>query len=191
MQVRALQAGACTLLGLPLRAPLSPQSALLLPLPMHRAKYYNNCIFHNVQQNFLVQTGDPTGKGKGGSSIYGCDLVSLYLNVCISVSESASIDRTHQQGGAAWLSLQRQVLPSYADGASFCMLACHQAHLAVHLSAVSPVWSLLGLLKFSELAALAAHCASEGGRLQSLAVDATYVHSYSNFCLSRQRQRRK
>lgn len=87
MQVRALQAGACTLLGLPLRAPLSPQSALLLPLPMHRAKYYNNCIFHNVQHNFLVQTGDPTGKGKGGSSIYGCDLVSLYLNVCISVSE--------------------------------------------------------------------------------------------------------
>jgi peptidyl-prolyl cis-trans isomerase-like 4 len=36
-----------------------------------RAKYYNNCIFHNVERNFLVQTGDPTGTGKGGSSIYG------------------------------------------------------------------------------------------------------------------------
>lgn len=38
---------------------------------MCRTKYYNNCIFYNVQQNFLVQTGDPTGTGKGGTSIYG------------------------------------------------------------------------------------------------------------------------
>lgn len=37
----------------------------------HRIKYYNNVLFHNVQQNFIVQTGDPTGTGKGGSSIDG------------------------------------------------------------------------------------------------------------------------
>lgn len=37
-----------------------------------RIKYYNNCLFHNVQRNFIVQTGDPTGTGKGGSSVYGC-----------------------------------------------------------------------------------------------------------------------
>ncbi|KAL6759755.1 cyclophilin-like domain-containing protein [Haematococcus lacustris] len=36
-----------------------------------KLKYYNNCLFHSVQRNFLVQTGDPTGSGKGGSSIYG------------------------------------------------------------------------------------------------------------------------
>jgi peptidyl-prolyl cis-trans isomerase-like 4 len=34
-------------------------------------KYYNNCLFYNVQQNFIAQTGDPTGTGKGGSSVYG------------------------------------------------------------------------------------------------------------------------
>lgn len=34
-------------------------------------KYYNNCLFHNVQRNFIAQTGDPTGSGKGGSSVYG------------------------------------------------------------------------------------------------------------------------
>lgn len=34
-------------------------------------KYYNNCLFHNIQKDFLVQTGDPTGSGKGGQSIYG------------------------------------------------------------------------------------------------------------------------
>ena len=39
---------------------------------MCRIKYYNGVLFHNVQQNFIVQTGDPTGTGKGGSSIDGC-----------------------------------------------------------------------------------------------------------------------
>ncbi|MCO5575186.1 hypothetical protein L7F22_028983 [Adiantum nelumboides] len=30
----------------------------------------NNCLFHLVQKDFLVQTGDPTGTGSGGESIY-------------------------------------------------------------------------------------------------------------------------
>jgi cyclophilin family peptidyl-prolyl cis-trans isomerase len=37
-----------------------------------RIKYYNNSLFHNVQRDFIAQTGDPTGTGKGGDSIYGC-----------------------------------------------------------------------------------------------------------------------
>ena len=37
----------------------------------YRIKYYNNVLFHNVQNNFIVQTGDPTGTGKGGDSVYG------------------------------------------------------------------------------------------------------------------------
>jgi peptidyl-prolyl cis-trans isomerase-like 4 len=36
-----------------------------------KIKYYNNVIFHNVQKDFLAQTGDPSGTGKGGTSIYG------------------------------------------------------------------------------------------------------------------------
>lgn len=35
-----------------------------------RIKYYNNSLFHNVQRDFLAQTGDPTGTGKGGDSLY-------------------------------------------------------------------------------------------------------------------------
>jgi peptidyl-prolyl cis-trans isomerase-like 1 len=33
--------------------------------------YYNNCKFHRVIPNFMVQTGDPTATGRGGASIYG------------------------------------------------------------------------------------------------------------------------
>lgn len=36
-----------------------------------KIKYYNNCLFYNVQQNFIVQSGDPTNTGKGGESIWG------------------------------------------------------------------------------------------------------------------------
>ncbi|XP_041660704.1 peptidyl-prolyl cis-trans isomerase-like 4 [Cheilinus undulatus] len=35
-----------------------------------KIKYYNYCLIHNVQRNFIVQTGDPTGTGRGGESIY-------------------------------------------------------------------------------------------------------------------------
>jgi peptidyl-prolyl cis-trans isomerase SDCCAG10 len=33
--------------------------------------YYDDCIFHRVIKEFIVQTGDPTGTGDGGESIFG------------------------------------------------------------------------------------------------------------------------
>lgn len=33
--------------------------------------YYNNVIFHRIIPDFMIQGGDPTGTGRGGSSIYG------------------------------------------------------------------------------------------------------------------------
>lgn len=32
--------------------------------------YYNNVVFHRLVKNFIVQTGDPSGTGQGGESIY-------------------------------------------------------------------------------------------------------------------------
>lgn len=36
-----------------------------------KAKYYNNCLFFNIQSDFIVQTGDPTNTGRGGTSLNG------------------------------------------------------------------------------------------------------------------------
>ena len=33
--------------------------------------YYNNLTFHRVEPGFVIQGGDPTGTGAGGTSIYG------------------------------------------------------------------------------------------------------------------------
>ena len=32
--------------------------------------YYNNVIFHRIIKSFMIQTGDPTGTGDGGESIW-------------------------------------------------------------------------------------------------------------------------
>ena len=33
--------------------------------------YYDNVVFHRIIKDFVIQGGDPTGTGRGGSSIYG------------------------------------------------------------------------------------------------------------------------
>ena len=40
-------------------------------LKLCKIKYYNFCLFHDVQRNFIVQSGDPSGTGDGGESIHG------------------------------------------------------------------------------------------------------------------------
>uniref|UniRef100_A0AAV1T1E7 Peptidyl-prolyl cis-trans isomerase n=1 Tax=Peronospora matthiolae TaxID=2874970 RepID=A0AAV1T1E7_9STRA len=40
-------------------------------LKLCKTKYYHGCLFFNVQEKFMVQTGDPTATGSGGVSIYG------------------------------------------------------------------------------------------------------------------------
>ncbi|XP_048842534.1 peptidyl-prolyl cis-trans isomerase-like 4 [Brienomyrus brachyistius] len=39
-------------------------------LKLCKIKYYNYCLIHNVQRNFIMQTGDPTGTGRGGESVF-------------------------------------------------------------------------------------------------------------------------
>lgn len=60
--------------------------------------YYNGQTFHYVHQNFIVQTGDPTGKGNGGVSATGepfedefdTKLLNLYGAVAMASDEEDS-----------------------------------------------------------------------------------------------------
>ncbi|XP_041482174.1 peptidyl-prolyl cis-trans isomerase-like 3 isoform X3 [Lytechinus variegatus] len=40
-------------------------------LALCASDYYNDCLFHRNIPGFMVQTGDPTGTGKGGTSCWG------------------------------------------------------------------------------------------------------------------------
>ncbi|KAF5391603.1 hypothetical protein D9757_002533 [Collybiopsis confluens] len=40
-------------------------------LALCASNYYDGCIFHRSIKGFMIQTGDPTGSGKGGQSIWG------------------------------------------------------------------------------------------------------------------------
>lgn len=40
-------------------------------LTLAQRGYYNGVVFHRIIPDFMIQGGDPSGTGRGGSSIYG------------------------------------------------------------------------------------------------------------------------
>ena len=48
-------------------APLASENFIKLC----KLKYYNNVLFYSVEKDFIAQTGDPSGTGQGGCSVWG------------------------------------------------------------------------------------------------------------------------
>ena len=58
----------------PKKAPLAVENFTKL---VHKG-YYNGTIFHRVIKGFMIQGGDPTGTGMGGTSIWGKEFKNEY-----------------------------------------------------------------------------------------------------------------
>ncbi|CAJ1978395.1 unnamed protein product [Sphenostylis stenocarpa] len=64
-------------------------------LKLCKIKYYNGCLFHTVQKDFTAQTGDPTGMGTGGDSVY----KFLYGDQARFFSDEIHMDLKHTKTG--------------------------------------------------------------------------------------------
>ncbi|KAK2355504.1 peptidyl-prolyl cis-trans isomerase CYP59 [Trifolium repens] len=64
-------------------------------LKLCKIKYYNGCLFHTVQKDFTAQTGDPTGTGNSGDSIY----KFLYGDQARFFNDEIHIDLKHSKTG--------------------------------------------------------------------------------------------
>ncbi|KAJ9164449.1 hypothetical protein P3X46_024038 [Hevea brasiliensis] len=64
-------------------------------LKLCKIKYYNGCLFHTVQKDFTAQTGDPTGTGTGGDSVY----KFLYGDQARFFSDEIHLDLKHSKTG--------------------------------------------------------------------------------------------
>ncbi|KAJ8762652.1 hypothetical protein K2173_010673 [Erythroxylum novogranatense] len=79
-------------------------------LKLCKIKYYNGCLFHTVQKDFTAQTGDPTGTGAGGDSIY----KFLYGDQARFFSDEIHLDLKHTKVGTFYITLRDDL--DYLDG---------------------------------------------------------------------------
>lgn len=65
-----------------------------------KRNYYNGIIFHRVIKDFMIQTGDPTGKGTGGESAFGADFADEINSHKIDVGSVAMANRGPNTNGS-------------------------------------------------------------------------------------------
>lgn len=58
--------------------------------------YYDGVIFHRVIDSFMIQSGDPTGTGFGGESMWGKEFKNEYSDRLIHMNGALAMARTDQ-----------------------------------------------------------------------------------------------
>lgn len=53
--------------------------------------YYDNVIFHRIIKNFMIQSGDPTGTGTGGESIWGKNFEDEFSKSLFNITGAVSM----------------------------------------------------------------------------------------------------
>ena len=89
-------------------------------LKLCKTKYYNNCIFHNVQKDLLIQTGDPTWTGNGGESVY----AKLYGEQAKFFESEIRKDLKHTKAGTVSMALSGTLGDKGLHGSQFFITTC-------------------------------------------------------------------
>ena len=84
-------------------------------LKLCSSKYYNNCIFHNVQKDMLVQSGDPTWTGNGGESVY----AQLYGEQARFFEGEPREALTHAKAGTVSMAVSSRLGEKFFHGSQF------------------------------------------------------------------------
>lgn len=58
--------------------------------------YYDGIIFHRVIKDFMIQGGDPTGTGTGGTSMWGKEFKNEYSDRLAQINGSLAMARTQE-----------------------------------------------------------------------------------------------
>ena len=58
--------------------------------------YYDGVIFHRVIADFMIQGGDPTGTGMGGTSMWGKEFANEYSDRLAQINGSLAMARTQE-----------------------------------------------------------------------------------------------
>jgi len=93
--------------------------------------YYNDTVFHRLIKGFMVQGGDPTGTGKGGTSIWGRKFPDEFdptLQVCALCATLAPISLTLEQHNARGVVSMANSGPD-TNGSQFFITFQKQPHL--------------------------------------------------------------
>ena len=60
------------------------------------AGYYNDILFHRVKENFIIQSGDPTGTGRGGDSATGLPIKRELVKELHHIRGAVAMARTDE-----------------------------------------------------------------------------------------------
>lgn len=77
--------------------------------------YYKDVIFHRVIKNFMIQTGDPTGTGRGGESAFGQPFVDEFNKHKIVAGTLAMANKGPNTNGSQFFIVTEAAQP-HLDG---------------------------------------------------------------------------
>lgn len=101
--------GEITVVLFPEQAPKTVQNFLTLA----EQGYYQDILFHRVIPDFMIQTGDPTGTGRGGESSYGAPFEDEFSSELIHLSGALSMANAGPNtNGSQFFIVQNHHLPS-------------------------------------------------------------------------------